>query len=257
MKYCLNSNVGPALLNEADEIAITPEDFGSVYMIAGRYPNATIVVPEPVDEFDWDGLEALVKAFPNRIMVNVAHAYAISRCSQLEIPFFYRYGATTFQEVRTLKELGASAVIVAPPLFFQLDKIKEIDIPVRACPNKGGALGILSPNFAHDSWILPKEIDEYEGYIDTLYFIGKTPDAEATLYKIYSKDKRWLASLDMVLIDCPADTFESGIVEPMAPRRIKCGQVCEIDNRCHFCQSALKAASGATLRYYNAPKEKS
>ena len=52
MKYCLNSNVGPALLNEADEIAITKEDFGSVYMIAGRYPNATMIVPEPVDEFD-------------------------------------------------------------------------------------------------------------------------------------------------------------------------------------------------------------
>ena len=75
--------------------------------------------------------------------------------------------------------------------------------------------------------------------------------------KIYSKNKRWLASLDIIIPDCPSDTFESGIIEPMAPRRIKCGQVCEIDGRCHFCENALKTANGATLRYYNAQKEKS
>ena len=57
MKYCLNSNVGPALLNEADEIAITKEYFGSVYMIAGRYPNATMIVPEPGYEFAGGGLK--------------------------------------------------------------------------------------------------------------------------------------------------------------------------------------------------------
>ena len=257
MKYCLNSNVGPALLNEADEIAITKEDFGSVYMIAGRYPNATMIVPEPVDEFDWEGLKALVEAFPNRIIVCVAHAYALKMCAELKIPFFYRYAVTSFQEIRALKELGAAYIVVAPPLFFQLDKVKAFGIPIRVCPNKGGDLGILSANFAHDSWILPKEIDEYEDYIDTLYFVGKTPDAEATLYKIYSKDKRWLASLDIIIPDCPPDTFESGIIEPIAPRRIKCGQVCEIDSRCHFCENALKTANGATLRYYNAQKEKS
>ena len=91
MKYCLNSNVGPALLNEADEIAITKEDFGSVYMIAGRYPNATMIVPEPVDEFDWEGLKALVEAFPNRIIVCVAHAYALKMCAELKIPFLTDY----------------------------------------------------------------------------------------------------------------------------------------------------------------------
>ena len=166
MKYCLNSNVGPALLNEADEIAITKEDFGSVYMIAGRYPNATMIVPEPVDEFDWDGLKKLVEAFPNRIIVCVAHAYALKMCAELKIPFFYRYAVTSFQEVRALKELGAAYIVVAPPLFFQLDKVKAFGIPIRVCPNKGGDLGILSANFAHDSWILPKEIDEYEDYIE-------------------------------------------------------------------------------------------
>ena len=167
MKYCLNSNVGPALLNEADEIAITKEDFGSVYMIAGRYPNATMIVPEPIDEFDWEGLKKLVEAFPNRIIVCVAHAYALKMCAELKIPFFYRYAVTSFQEVRALKELGAAYIVVAPPLFFQLDKVKAFGVPIRVCPNKGGDLGILSANFAHDSWILPKEIDEYEDYIDT------------------------------------------------------------------------------------------
>lgn len=126
MKYCLNSNVGPALLNEADEIAITKEDFGSVYMIAGRYPNATMIVPEPVDEFDWEGLKALVEAFPNRIIVCVAHAYALKICAELKIPFFYRYAVTSFQEVRALKELGAAYIVVAPPLFFQLIKLKHL-----------------------------------------------------------------------------------------------------------------------------------
>lgn len=257
MKYCLNSNLQSNLLEKADEIAITKEDFGSLYEIAERYPNAKLIIPEPIDADDWDDFIKTYKAMPDRVIAEVSHAATIELCNAHSIPFFYKYGVATFSELRALKDKGAVYAVVAPPLSFQLDKVKGVGLPVRLCPNRGGLLGLLSPNPIHDTWILPKEIDMYEDYVDTLYFSGGGPQAEAALFKIYSQDKCWLAPLDKVIRDFPESRFEAGFVEPMAPRRIKCGQTCEIDGRCHFCDRAVDVADGKVMAYYNAPKDRS
>lgn len=256
MKYCLNSNVNSHLLQEADEIAIIKEDMGRIQIFIDTYPNAIIIIPAPQNLEDWDNVAAFCHEIPDRILVAAFTAIDIKKCIDMKLPFFYQYAIATFSELRALKAIGAKYAILAPPIFFQMDKVKNIGLPIRACPNRCGNLGLFSPSIEHDTWILPSEINQYNDYIDTLFFYGKTPDAEGTIYKIYAKDKHWDATLDNIIKDFPPNKFESTIVQPLAPRRFSCGQTCEIDNRCHYCERILDVASGDVALYYlNALKE--
>lgn len=251
MNFCINYGCGADSLERADQIRIEPKYFNLINTIADKYPNKTLVVVEP-PENRWDDIKTYALGLRDQFVLEIRHIEYAYTCERLGIPYYYAFGATSFTEINWLIAHKATYIVVAPPMFFQLDKIKNKNIKVRVAPNYTHDGEVFSASLAHTSWILPAELHYYEDYIDTIFFVNcRSVSAEETFFDIYTRNDKWLAPLNTLFQGFPEDTFEAGFVEPMAPRRISCGQVCEIDGRCHFCDTALKVANSSVIMAYH------
>lgn len=251
MKFCINYGCGAASLERADQIRIEPKYFDLINSIANKYPDKTLIVVEPIED-RWDDIKTYALGLRGQFILEIRRIENAHTCERLGIPYYYAYGATSFTEINWLTAHGAEYVVVAPPMFFCLDKIKNKDIKVRVAPNYTHNGEVFSSSPAHTSWILPGELHYYEDYIDTIFFVNcRSAGAEETFFDIYTRNETWIAPLNALFAGFPEDTFEGGFIEPMAPRRIACGQTCEIDGRCHFCDAALKVANGSVILAYH------
>lgn len=244
MKYMMSIRQPLVKLHEADEIKVDYKDRERLYDLMADEPliTADIYIYIPRDQLiDWDELNRFKEAFTNsEIKLGFEDAYSIVDGKNYGYKCFWSYPATTFYEVRGLIALGVHEILLDAPLFFNLEKVKalcenivELRIVANKCfnnymPRETGVCG---------TYVRPEDVETYSQYIDHIEFITDTLKKELTLIDIYKNKKKWPGNLNLLLTNLKVNVDNRGFDEDFAKRRMNCGQVCQIDNRCHYCSS--------------------
>jgi hypothetical protein len=85
-------------------------------------------------------------------------------------PFFYVKPTHSIAEIRALKKLGVSEVILDYPLTHNLHEVKKINIKTRAIPVFSFLDEIPREDGVCGNWFRPEDVDAYSVYIDTIEF---------------------------------------------------------------------------------------
>ena len=132
-----------------------------------------------------------------------------------------------------------SDMYIVEALGFEINKVAKVlhneNIKIRTFAN-----------VAQSSWreidplrkffIRPEDIPIYEPYIDVIEFFN-SKNSSSTLYKIYSKDKKWFGQLNELILDFDSDIDNRFIVSKFAEHRTRCGKRCLKGENCKFCDT--------------------
>jgi len=133
-------------------------------------------------------------------------------------------------------------VVLGAPLYFTLQKVKtickkvEIRLPANQCfdryiPCKNGIMG---------TYVRPEDAEAYGEYVDHLYFITDELKKERALVKVYKEQKIWPGNLNLLLTNLNYNIDNRGFNNDFAVRRMNCGQICQENKRCQFCQNRFQ-----------------
>lgn len=244
MKYCLSSRQTNEYLMKADEIKVQYRDRNIIYDYSQKYPHATFILeiqPSNEQKINWDEINKFKIVTQNKLILCVGNRNDAYEAKTREIAFYFGYPITTFYELNAVKYLGVCYIKVGAPLFFQMDKLKKVEIPIRIVPNIAYDAYLPHPDGVCGQWVRPEDLDIYNDYVTTIEFEGGDLSKERALYRIYAEDKTWKNDLNLLLTNLnvsipnvlipPADLF--------AKYRLTCGQKCQ-EGRCSICPTTFK-----------------
>lgn len=265
MKYSLPNRISLQYLKQADEIKIQKSDCGKTIDYIEDYPEAEIVLCVGDLKQQFSGNEEVIantlkmykEESNKKFSIELEHLNEdIALLKELEIPFFWKYPVTTFDELQALKELGVSQVLIDGPLFFQMREVKRFHIPIRVIPNVCYENYLPRANGLHGTWMRPQDQDLYDQYVSILEFKEKDFIKLEALFDIYSKDKTYFGDLNTLFTNFG---FTTPILAAAVPRdviksRLNCGQRCT-QNRCHLCERGLSVGLQVQTSEYIRVKE--
>ena len=244
LKYCLDARCNSKTLEKVDEIRVQERDIGILTETLEKYPNATIVFEvNGQEDTDFQFLEAANEMNNNRLKIasRVLFLDYVEEFKKRNLPFFYDFPVSSYFELTGLQDLGVCEILIGMPLFFDLDRVKRFNIPVRAVANKAYDRYIPRKNGICGQWIRPEDVDIYERYINVIEFSYDTYAQAETLYHIYAENKNWPDDLNILIRDlnCPAGNDNRLVPrEKLFPARLNCRQRCQWTS-CHICETAL------------------
>lgn len=251
MKVCLSSRQSAQYLQKADEIKVEFRDRNSLPDIFDAYPDATVILEIPPKEqineqelINWNILSK------GKLMVCLAHLEDYTIMQRLKIPFFWGYKIQTYYQLQSLKNIGVCYIKLDAPLFFDLPRVIQYGIPIRAIPNIAYDDGMIRANGVVGTWIRPEDLDEYGKYIETIEFENVTPTQERAMYRIYMEDKEWIVDLQLLIQNFNYPGNNRLLRSDLTQRRISCGQRCQSGSQCRICYRILDIANPALLKSY-------
>lgn len=259
MKYSISSRQQIEYLEKCDEIKVFWNDRDIIFDLVEKYPSKLInlcryYTHSHEDEIDWEEIEKYKILTNNNFVFGLSRLDEIKICKKNNIQFYYLDPARSFRELRALKDMGAKWAIIDAPLFFQMDKVKEIGINLRIPANLSirGALphtdGVPGP------WIRPEDVNLYEPYIDTIEFGRVNLEQERALFRIYAEQKHWPGDLSLIIQDINYPGVNRMIPPTLAEKRLNCAQRCQENGQCKLCWRVLDLANPDLLREYQNPK---
>ena len=165
------------------------------------------------------------------------------------IKTFFRPPVHTFQELRDLKDAGVDQVILGAPLFFQMDKVRQVGLSVRAIANSAFLEGTWSPI---EGWcgtfIRPEDVTIYEPYVEIIQFEGSITEEQA-LFRIYAEQHRWSGELAMMVKDLNSSATNRMLPPEFGEFRLNCRQRCmEPGGSCRLCENYFFLANPDLIR---------
>lgn len=157
--------------------------------------------------------------------------------SNLQIPFFFDWIITDWDELLGYIQLGVSDVYIGNNLGFELDKVAEVahqnNVQIR-----------VFPNVAQSSWketsglkkffIRPEDVTFYSDYVDVFEFWGADLKKQEIFYKIYSKQE-WFGSLNEIIYELNEELDSRYIIPRFAEKRVRCKKECLKGGKCQIC----------------------
>ena len=260
MKYCLSGRQPEKILRKADEIKIEMRDFRAIPVYMEKYENKTLILEvdnEVPADFKWEEIEAYAQKHKDFYCV-VSNKNQCVECKLRNIKFYYKYAATNFYELSALKELGASYVLIAAPLIFDLDNVAKYKIPVRAIPNLAYEPYLDHSNGVLGGWIRPEDTEAYGKYIEVFEFYApKQLEKEAALFRVYAENKTWPGNLNL-LIDFLNYDYDNRLIfdeKCFAERRMNCKQKCLSGRTCRYCINQFNFVESTLKKYLENKKE--
>lgn len=248
IKFCLSSQQGEKYLQTVDEIK-TPEAL-AVSGLLKKFPKARIIYVENWEEEknDWAALGKLAEKFPGRLCVCLRNLESHTNCDKYNIKFYYGFRVCTFVEVRALVDLGVSYLVLGAPLTHQIEKVARFQVPIRLVPNLAAEDAMYIPYDYAGSWIRPEDTAIYDEYDVVFEFEDAGEVKERTLYDIYKNKKSYAGPMqDYITNFNHPSALNRLIPNDLVNERIKCGQRCMMDNRCHLCETYLGLADKDVL----------
>lgn len=97
-------------------------------------------------------------------------------------------------------------------------------------------------------FILPRDIDLYDEFINVITFISDNISMERALLKIYKIDKDWKGNLKLIIHNFNKNVDTRAIPEEFGQARIQCRQNCMRTGGCRFCSSAIDFADAVNKK---------
>lgn len=246
MKVCLNSWCSSKYLEKADEIKFKYKDRNTIIDYLDKY-SATIILDMRTapEEIDWDGISHLNVICRENFIVGTVDAKQIRKCLDLNIKFYFDRPVSRFEDVRELKRLNSQYVLIEAPLFFEMDKVSNIGVPVRLAPNVAYYDNwIPKENGLYGSWVRPEDIDLYNSYVDAIEFAASSATQEEGYYRVYCEDKKWDLDLCNFIKNYGRFTGHNAFIpSSFTKARLNCGQKCQSDGSCHICHRAVQLSA--------------
>lgn len=252
MKYCLRNKVSAQYLKKADEILVTYRERSVIPDLAEKYSQAAIILEIlPMEDWELEEIKQLSALSLGRLTLSVPNLKD-PRLSQLEgIPYFWGYAVGSWYELDAVKAAGVSQIRIDTPLFFETDKLKNINLPLRLVPNVAHEGYLPHLDGVAGSWVRPEDISLYEGIFSTIEFHDCDASKEQALYRIYAEGQGWPGPLE----DLITNIGTSGKVNRMLPRdftehRLNCHQRCKQGGNCQICYRHIRLADPEKIREY-------
>ena len=166
----------------------------------------------------------------------------LGKAKEYNLKFFFAEAVKTFYDLYALKKLGVSYVYVDAPLFFQMDEVKKVGIPLRLIPNKCYTSGYIPKvDGLHGCWIRPEKLYLYENYAEVLEFFNLGAKQEMALYRIYIENKAWPGDMNSIFHGFNLQMDNRLVYEGLDEMRLNCGQKCETTKPyCHMCDEVKR-----------------
>ena len=252
MKYCLSSRNQSGYLTKADEIKVEYRDRKEIPDLFEKYPEATIILQcfFYEEDLEWDNIKLWNNLSQGKFMLALGNIDDAQECKKLGIPFYYGFPIKTFYELHALARLGVSYVRLAEPIFFEMDKVKNIGIPVRAVANVAYNDGLPREDGVCGTWIRPEDVPTYEPYVSVIEFEDCDPRKERALYRLYAEKNHWPGDLGMIISNFNHLGVNRMILPEVAEKRLNCGHRCQEGAACRICYRALLLADPEKMAEY-------
>ena len=235
-------------LNKADEIIIPYEETKNLMDIIEKYPNKNFIIDIPKGLIlDWALTAACEAQLKDGAKIylrlhDVNNPIILMKIKEANLKFFWNRPVSTFQEAYALKKIGVSHMYLNAPLFFQMDEVKKIGIPIRLIPNHCHPIAnIPRENGLHGCWIRPEKLYLYEDYAESIEFYCLNQKQEKALYKVFVEDKKWIGDMNTIFTDFRLSLSNDLVYEGLDEMRLNCGQKCETPKPyCHMCDKVKR-----------------
>lgn len=265
MRYCVNGRQPHSVLKRADEIKIDYKDKALLIDFAEKYSEKTILLDlataSSTEEIfkDMKTLSAYREKF-SEFYVGIRSLKDFIHFYNSGIKWYWPFPITTYYELNHIIKLGASYVLLGPPLCFDLEKVKDVlysNVKIRLIVNNAvpDYLVNLSGFEIYGPWIRPEDVKQYEQYVDCLEFDVPYGDykKEETLLDIYQKGE-WPGNLSLLFKNFGYNVDNRAIPEELGEVRMNCGQGCLKDRSCRLCYNALVLAQKLRKMKYDSDK---
>ena len=257
MKYSVSSRQQPEYLHKCDEIKVMWNDRNIIFDLAEKYPGKTInlcryYIHSNEEDIDWQEIKTYKTLTQDNFIFGLSYIDEIYECKKNNIDFYYLEPVRSFRELQGLKNMGARWAFIDAPLFFQMDQVKAIGLPIRATANLA-----IREFFTYDDgvpgpWLRPEDVDLYDQYIDTIEFGRVDLDQERALFRIYAEQKQWPGDVGLIIQDLNYMGVNRMLPPDFAEKRLNCGQRCQENGSCRICWRLLDLANPDLLsRYQN------
>lgn len=243
MKYCLNSRLSPIYLKEADQIKIAYRDIKTLPDIFKQYPDKEIIcnIAEPPSE---ETLQML-RLYSN-LKANIILEFPFFPQYKMRegFRFYTSYPVESLSEARALINQGVEYLKVGNPLFFMMNELKSLNIPVRFTPNRSWLSVVPRENGICGQWIRPEDVYLYDIIPEAVIeFDYCHVSEEEALFRIYKHDQNWPGPLNYLISDLNSNVPNRMILPKVAQTRLNCGQKCMGSSICRVCSHAFQLIS--------------
>lgn len=257
MKYCLDSRCADNYLEKIASIKVQWRDKASIHKLTTNFPEAEIVLqflPEQIfadsKGIDWEEIERY-NIMTNEKLVCALHDPSLFiECRRRGLKFYYGFPVDSLWELKGLKDAGVCYARLGPDLFFNMDKVKKIGVPIRAVPNVAYNDNFYHENGINGQWIRSEDVDLYKNYIDVLEFENVTPRQEEAFYRVYGMRQYWTGNLNPLITNLNYDATSRLIPQSITECRLNCGHKCVYGGTCQLCFRAFALAQPEKIREY-------
>ena len=255
MKYSVSSRQQPEYLQKCDEIKVMWNDRDIIFDLTEKYPGKTInlcryLIHSNEDDIDWSEIKKFKTLARDNFVFGLTYINEIIECKAHDIEFYYLEPIRSFRELQGLKLFGAKWAFIDAPLFFQMDKVRAVGLPVRVTANISIREAFPYVDGVPGPWIRPEDVEAYEPYVDTIEFSRVNLDQERALFRIYAEQKKWPGELGLIVQDINYLGTNRMIPPDLVEKRLNCGQKCMENGNCRLCWRILDLANPDLLRDY-------
>lgn len=192
-----------------------------------QYPDKEYIVEldQINDNALWNYISICNEKLNGNLYVKLYNLKGAPTCKEKGLKFFYAYPASSFYELRGLKDLGVSYVYITAPIFFDMDTVKSVEIPVRLIPNICYDSYIPHDNGVCGQWVRPEDQEIYEKVgCEVVEFINDlaSKEKEEALYRIYAERKEWPGEMDSIFINFNYPALNRMVPPELALVRLNC-----------------------------------
>lgn len=255
MKYSVSSRQQPEYLQKCDEIKVMWNDRNIIFDLVEKYPGKTInlcryLIHSNDDDIDWSEIKKFKTLAKDNFVFGLTYIDEIIECKGHGIDFYYLDPVRSFRELQGLKLFGAKWAFIDAPLFFQMDKVREVGVPIRVTANISVREAFPYEDGVPGPWIRPEDVEAYEPYVDTIEFSRVNLEQERALFRIYAEQKKWPGDLGLIIQDINHLGVNRMIPPDLVQKRLNCGQKCMENGHCRLCWRILDLANPDLLRDY-------
>lgn len=251
MKFSVSIRQKMPLLKQADEIFAWYNDKDGLYNFDGDPDllNKEYVICIPKDLTNYYGIRAIdwteLKTLASKMILTLCLEDIerdAPKAKEYNIPFYWAYPVTTYEELNALSAAGVSQVLLGAPLYFDIPTAARLNIPIRLIANYcQDSIFSQEQSGIRGTFIRPEDLQLYEPYVHMIEFstnfatIDERLNQEEGLFMIYKKGE-WNGNLNLLLTNLNVNLDNRAIPPEFGSVRLKCNHKCALPGvHCNFC----------------------